>query len=133
MESKEITMSNLDNEIRDALQADHDRLLNDDDDLEAYFESLKYMFRGQTRWFTLIHVLAMVVMISMMVISAFQFFSAEDVRSMIGWATGFAVCIILEGLIELYFLLQIDKHSLRWEIKQLQLQVAASIRSDESE
>lgn len=126
-------MSNLDNEIRDALQADQDRLLKDDDDLEAYFESLKYMFRGQTRWFTLIHLLAMGVMITMMVISAIQFFSAEDMRAMIGWATGFAVCIILEGLIELYFMLQIDKHALRWEIKQLQLQVASSTRSAENQ
>ena len=126
-------MSDLDDEIRNALQSDQENLLKDDDDLEAYFESLKYMFRGQTKWFTLIHVLAMVVLISLMVTSAVQFFKAEDMRSMIGWATGFAVCIILEGLVELYFMLQIDKHSLRWEIKQLQLQIAAGIRSSEAE
>lgn len=126
-------MSDLDDEIRNALQSDQENLLKDDDDLEAYFESLKYMFRGQTKWFTLIHVLAMVVLISLMVTSAVQFFKAEDMRSMIGWATGFAVCIILEGLVELYFMLQIDKHSLRWEIKQLQLQIAAGTRSAEAE
>ena len=126
-------MSDLDDEIRNALQSDQENLLKDDDDLEAYFESLKYMFRGQTKWFTLIHVLAMVVLISLMVISAVQFFKVEDMRSMIGWATGFAVCIILEGLVELYFMLQIDKHSLRWEIKQLQLQIAAGSRSSEVE
>lgn len=28
-------------------------------------------------------------------------------------------------------MLQIDKHSLRWEIKQLQLQIAAGSRSSE--
>jgi hypothetical protein len=126
-------MSDLDDEIRNALQTDQENVLKDDDDLEAYFESLKYMFRGQTKWFTLIHLLAMVVLISLMVTSAIQFFKAEDMRSMIGWATGFAVCIILEGLVELYFMLQIDKHSLRWEIKQLQLQIAAGTRSAEAE
>lgn len=126
-------MSDLDDEIRNALQSDQENLLKDDDDLEAYFESLKYMFRGQTKWFTLIHVLAMVVLISLMVTSAVQFFKAEDMRSMIGWATGFAVCIILEGLVELYFMLQIDKHSLRWEIKQLQLQIATDTRSADTE
>lgn len=126
-------MSDLDDEIRNALQSDQENLLKDDDDLEAYFESLKYMFRGQTKWFTLIHVLAMVVLISLMVTSAVQFFKAEDMRSMIGWATGFAVCIILEGLVELYFMLQIDKHSLRWEIKQLQLQIAADTRPAKAE
>lgn len=126
-------MSDLDDQIRSALQTDQDKVLQNDDDIEAYFESLKYMFRGQTKWFTLIHVLFMVVLVSLMVTSAIQFFRAEDMRSMIAWATGFAVCIILEGLTELYFMLQIDKHSLRWEIKQLQLQIAAGTRSVEEQ
>lgn len=126
-------MSNLDDEIRTALQADQDKLLKDDDDLEAYFESLKYMFRGQTRWFTWLHVLAMVVLISLTVTSAIQFFRTEDTRSMIAWATGFAVCIVLEGIVELYFMLLIDKHSLRWEIKQLQLQIAAGKQPEASQ
>ena len=125
-------MSDVDDRIREVLQADQDRILKDDDDLDAYFDSLKYMFRGQTKWFTWLHVLAMVVFISLTVTSAIQFFRADDTKSMIGWATGFAVAIILEGIIELYFMLQIDKHSLRWEIKQLQLQIAADQQAKRS-
>lgn len=75
----------------------------------------------------------MVVLISLTVTSAIQCFRADDMRSMIGWATGFAVCGILEGITELYFMLQIDKHSLRWEIKLLQLQVAAGHVSNQPE
>ncbi len=36
--------------------------------------------------------------------------------------------IVQNVWVELYFMLQIDKHSLRWKIKQLQLQIAAGSR-----
>jgi len=42
-------MSYLDDQIRDALQAEQDELFEDDDDMQAHFESIKFMFRGKTR------------------------------------------------------------------------------------
>ncbi len=118
-------MNNLDDQIRDALQAEEDELFDDDDDLQAHFESIKFMFRGQTKWITIFHVSVMFVFLTMIVISAIQFFRVESMRAMIAWATGFAVCVILQGLAELYFMMEVNKHVIRWEVKRLELQVAS--------
>ena len=118
-------MNNLDDQIRDALQAEEDELFDDDDDLQAHFESIKFMFRGQTKWLTIFHLSVMAVFLTMIVISAIQFFRVESMRAMIAWATGFAVCIILQAIAELYFIMEVNKHVIRWEVKRLELQVAA--------
>ncbi len=118
-------MNNLDDQIRDALQAEQDELFDDDDDLQAHFESLKFMFRGQTRWFTIFHLSIMVVFLTMIVISAIQFFRVESMRAMIAWATGFAVCVILQAIAELYLMMEVNKHVIRWEVKRLELQIAS--------
>ncbi len=118
-------MNNLDDQIQNALQAEQDDLFDDDDDLQAHFESLKFMFRGQTKWITILHVSVMFVFLTMIVISAIQFFRVESMRAMIAWATGFAVCIILQAIAELYFVMEVNKHVIRWEVKRLELQVAS--------
>ena len=46
-------------------------------------------------------------------------------RAMIAWATGFAVCIILQAIAELYLMMEVNKHVIRWEVKKLELQVAS--------
>ncbi|MBC8357087.1 MAG: hypothetical protein H8E66_34380 [Planctomycetes bacterium] len=129
-------MNNLDDQIRDALQAEQEDLFDDDDDLQAHFESLKFMFRGKTKWITIFHFSVMIVFLTMIVISSIQFFRVESIRAMIAWATGFAVCLILQGLAELYFMMEVNKHVIRWEVKQLELQVASlagKMRTQESQ
>jgi len=118
-------MSDLDDEIREALKEDQEQLFKDDDDLQAYYDSLMYMFRGSTKWFTALHLGFMAVFITMIIVSAFQFFAADTTRGMIAWAAGFCVSVTLEVISELFFMIEINKHVIRWEIKQLQLQVAA--------
>ncbi len=118
-------MNNLDDQIQNALQAEQDDLFDDDDDMQAHFESLKFMFSGQTKWITIIHVSVMFVFLKMIVISAIQFFRVESMRAMIAWATGFAVCIILQAIAELYLVMEVNKHVIRWEVKRLELQVAS--------
>ena len=101
-------------------------MFKDDDELQAFYDSLTYMFRGSTKWFTALHLSFMAVFITMIIVSAFQFFAADTTRGMIAWAAGFCVFVTLEAISELFFMLEINKHVIRWEIKQLQLQVAAT-------
>ena len=118
-------MNNLDDQIRDAIQAEQDELFDDDDDLQAHFESLKFMFRGKTKWFSYFHLCTMGVLITMIVVSAIQFFHVESTRAMIAWGIGCGVFIILEAITELYFMIELNKYVIRWEVKRLELQVAS--------
>ena len=118
-------MTDFDEQIRDALQAEQDAIFEADDDVQALVDSMKFMFRGQSKWFTMLHISFIVAFLTLAVVSAIQFFQVESTRAMIAWATGFAVSIILEALAELYFMIEVNKHMIRWEVKQLELQVAS--------
>jgi len=118
-------MNEFDDQIREALQLEHDEW-SDKDSLD--YEGVREMFRGYGRWLTIICVTFMAVMITMMVVSAVQFFQVESTRAMIAWATGFTVCVILEALIEFWFLAECRKNALQCQVKRLELQVAALAR-----
>ena len=104
------------------------RIIKGDVSLEVVatdYEGMMEMFRGHGRWLTIVCVSLMAVTITVMVISAIQFFRVEGVRAMIAWATGFTVCFILEALIEFWFLAECRKNALQCQFKRLELQVAA--------
>lgn len=118
-------MSDLDADIRQALEAEEQQFVDDDDALQvAHMEGLKVMFRGQTKWFTAFHLLVMGGLITMIVVCGMQFFDAESTRGMIGWATGFGVFITLQAISELFFMIELNKYLLRREVKHLEFQVA---------
>ncbi len=118
-------MSDLDADIQQALQSEEQLIDNDDLIQEAHIEGLKVMFRGQTKWFTVIHLTVMGGLITMIVVCAMQFFDAESTRQMIGWATGFAVFAMLQAVSELFFMIELNKYLLRREVKHLEFQVAS--------
>ncbi len=121
-------MSEFDEQIRDALEAEQTELMTEDEDWESHFEGLKTLFRGNLKWLTYFHLLVMVVLTTMIVVSAIQFFHVESTRAMIAWATGFAVFTILEALVELFFMIEWNKYVVRREVKQLELQVATLVK-----
>ncbi len=115
-------MNELDQQIRDALQSEP-AATADDEDLD--YEGVMDMFRGRRRWLTVCWAVCMAVTVTMIVVSAVQFFRVESVRAMIGWAAGFVVCVILEALIELSFLAECRKNTIQCQVKRLELQVAS--------
>jgi len=128
-------MSDLDDQIRDALQAEQDGL-TDDEDWLAHYESMKALFRGQQRWLT-IYQFALIGFLSLMaVVSAIQFFRVESTRAMIAWATVFTVCCIAGGISNLWFYMEWNKCVARRDAKQLELQIAAlasGLRTEEGQ
>ncbi len=118
-------MSDLDEQIRGSLKTQHAELMDEDEDFESHLEGLKILFRGKLKWITGLHLLSMLVLCTMIVVSAVQFFRVESVRAMIGWATGFAVFVIVEAIVELIFVMEGDNYVIRREVKQIELQVAS--------
>lgn len=118
-------MNNLDDEIRDALEAEQREVFDEDEDFQAHYESLKVLFRGRTKWLTVLQLALMGVFLTLIVVSIVQFFRVESMRAMIAWAAGFAVSVCLAALTELYFMMEWNKYVLRWDVKQLELQVAS--------
>lgn len=114
-------MKEIDEQIREALQAEQNDL-NDGYHLDN--EGILRMFRGHSRWITTAWFALMAVTVTVMIVSAIQFFRVESTRAMIAWATGFTVCFVLEAFIEFCFLAECRKNALQCQIKRLELQVA---------
>lgn len=121
-------MSQLDDQIRDALQA-HQVTWDEDEDLENLYEAAQALFRGQQRWLTIYLFCVGAVLLSLAIVCAVQFFQVESTRAMIAWAIGFVWAILGGSLIELCFILwffmERNKYVIRREIKLVELQVAA--------
>lgn len=114
-------MKEIDEQIREALQAEQDDL-NDGYNLDN--EGILQMFRGHSKWITITWFTLMAITVTVMVVSAVQFFRVESTRAMIAWATGFTACFVLEAFIEFCFLAECRKNALQCQIKRLELQVA---------
>ena len=117
-------MNRLDEEIREALLEEQTDLIDIDEDWEAHYEGLKTLFRGRNKWLAMTHLLLMVIFVSMILVSGFKLYFAEDVHEMIGWATALILFTLSQGLLELFFMIEWDKYVLRRDVKQLALQVA---------
>lgn len=126
-------MKDVDDHIRDALLADQDEFFDEDEDWQAHSESLKTMFRGKTKWFTILHLTIMGVFLTMIVICGIQFFRVESTRAMIGWATGFLMFLIMQGSSEIYFLMEWNKYVTRRELKRIELQIASLAQAAQTE
>ncbi|QDT98377.1 DUF6768 family protein [Gimesia aquarii] len=122
-------MKEIDEQIREALQAQQDEL-NDGYNLDN--EGILQMFRGHSKWITITWFSLMAVTVTVMIVSAVQFFRVESTRAMIAWATGFTVCFIFEALIEFSFLADCRKNALQCQIKRLELQVATLVSGMEN-
>lgn len=121
-------MKSIDDHIRDALQAEEEAWLDEDEDWQAHLEGLKALFRGRTRWLSVLHIAIMIAFVSMAVVCAVQFFRVDGTRQMIAWATGFTVFVVLQAIAEVYFLMEWNKYVIRWEIKRLELRLASLAR-----
>jgi len=116
-------VSELDQQIRDALRTDQSEIMEDEDFAE-HLAGLSALLRGRRRWITIFHLLLMAAMTTLAVVSAVQFFRVEETRSMIAWSAGFTVCVILEGILESLFLIEWYRYVIWRDIKRVELQVA---------
>lgn len=122
-------MKEIDEQIREALQAEQDDF-NDGYNLDN--EGILQMFRGHSKWITITWFTLMAITVTVMVVSAVQFFRVESTRAMIAWATGFIACFVLEALIEFCFLAECRKNALQCQIKRLELQVSTLVSGMEN-
>jgi hypothetical protein len=115
---------NIDDKIREALRKEDAELLEHYRGDAPLHEMLLDSFRGRNRFLNALAIFATILVTALMVVSAYQFFYAESTRTMIGWSAGFVTCAVANGLLKIWFWLELNKNSLTREIKRLELQIA---------
>ncbi len=102
-------------------------------DEQNVFQMLGGVFKGKNRWIMVIMNIAMLLIFIMLIICIIRFFSTDITNELIKWSIAGVICINAISLLKLFTWMQMDKNSLKREIKRLELQVSnlASKLSDQ--
>ena len=118
-------MTDIDEKIRDALEAEEAELFAEYEGEQGIFEMVAGVFRGKLRWLIVVTTVAMIVMFAAGVYAGFQFFEAEGMREMIAWSMAFLFCMLGVTIMKMWFWMEINKNTITREIKRLELQIAS--------
>ena len=116
-------MNELDKNIRAALAADEAELLQQFQE-PSLSEQVVESFQGRSRWLVTLAFLIGIGGAAVAVVSAFQYFRAEELREMIAWAGVFGFSMIATALMKIWYWMELNKIVVAREIKRVELQIA---------
>jgi len=117
-------MSELDDRIKQTLREDDADIFEDGPREPPMFEQAIEVMRGRHRFLVWTSMIYSIIWAGLAVWFAVRFFQAQEVRAMIGWATGFIVALLIIAIVKVWFWMQMDKNTVLREVKRLELQVA---------
>jgi hypothetical protein len=125
-------MNEFDAQICEALERDEAAFQARLRDEPPMLEQVIAAFQGRQRWLAMLSAAATLVVMGLLALCAYQFFQAEQVRSMLAWSTGFLWCLGFIALSKIWFWGEMNKNSLLREVKRLEWEVARLRRRRES-
>ena len=114
----------IDKMIREALSQEDAERLEVLGGEESPFAQAMGLFQGQSRWLVFGSVLAMIGFMAVAIYSAIEFMDTENVRDMILWGAVCFFALMAIWAIKIWSWMEMNKNSIRREIKRLELQVA---------
>jgi hypothetical protein len=116
-------MNQLDDAIREALANDPDLAKANLQD-PGLMEMFHATFRSSMRWWAIMVMIEIFVLTGIAVTVAIQFFSAEDTKQQILWATLFIFSGLAIMMLKLWWWNLMDRLAITREIKRLELRIA---------
>jgi hypothetical protein len=109
----------------------HQALTDEDRDFLAKFEKepntlvqVAGVFRGPLGWIYITLLVAAVILAPFGLYSAFQFFTATELRPLFYWGFGVTGILLVLSVVRIVFFMQINTNRLLRELKRVELQVA---------
>lgn len=96
----------------------------DDSKDDSYGTMIREAFSKQMRWLMIMLYGYFFIFLVPLIFSGIKFYYAYQPKSMIFYATIFILSWVSIGILKLYALIILQKHSLRREVKKLELSVA---------
>lgn len=118
-------MTDIDEKIRDALEAEDAELFAEYEGEQGIFEMVAGVFRGRLKWLVLVTTVAAFALFAAAIYAGFQFFKAEGMREMIAWSMAFLFCMLGVTMVKVWFWMEMNKNTITREIKRLELQIAS--------
>ena len=86
------------------------------------FEMLGGLFQGKNKWIILLLNLVMVVVTGLLVYCVVQYFNTDVTNELINWSLAIIVCLLSVSMLKMFIWMQMDKNSIKREIKRIELQ-----------
>ena len=116
-------MKDIDELIREALSEEDARWFDEWDE-QSLTEMVVDSFRGKSRWLVIVVYVSIFVFVVLMLFAAVQFFSADSIKEMIAWATGFLMCHLAVAMLKMWYWMELNKNAVTRGIKRIELQLA---------
>ncbi len=117
------TNEDIDYIIKKAL-SEEDAQFYDKLDEQNLPEMWMSIYKGKMKWITIYATFIQIVLTVIAFYVGYQFFSVDTVKDMVFWGVIFLFLIHAVSMLKLYHWNQMDKNSIKREIKRLELQVS---------
>ena len=125
-------MATIDDKILDAIRSETE------DNLEEYSEELGIFgligesFKGTFRWTVFAAIFLMFVFAGLTIYCGINLFGTSDAAEKINWLALGLVAFIVFAVLRLWFFMELNRLSIKREVKRLELQVALLVNKIES-
>jgi uncharacterized membrane protein len=116
-------MSDIDEQIRNALASEDQKAIDEIDDGAGLFELIGLTFKGKQAWMTYYMYFLGVIVTAALVYFTIQYLGASDIKSSLNWALLILGCLFIITLIKILGWQQIQKAELMRELKRLEMRI----------
>jgi len=117
-------MSDIDEKILAAIRTEAEESMGNYSEELGPFRLAIEVFKGAFRWVAGIAFVLMLAFIGVGVYCAINFFHATDIAIKLNWFSGVLLAIVVVTVIRLWFLMELNRLSIKRDIKRVELQVS---------
>jgi len=85
-------------------------------------------FKGTHKWAVVSVFTLMFIFLGLIIYCGYHFFNAEEIATKLNWLAGGITSFIIFGLLRLWYFMELNRISLKREIKRLELQVSLLVK-----
>lgn len=113
----------IDQLIKEALTQEEIKFYDKLDE-QNVFQMLGGLFKGKNRWIMVLFNIVMLIAFILLIYCVIQFFNTDITNELIKWSVAGVICILMISMLKIFLWLQMDKNSIKRELKRLELQVS---------
>ena len=117
-------MSDIDEKILEALSNEDKEVMDSFGEELGLFELIAESFRGKMKAVVIPVFVFMLAFAAILVYSAVNFFSVEDIGTKLHWMAIGLTALIVFGLLRLWYWMELNRLSINREIKRMELQIS---------
>jgi len=109
--------------IKEALTKEEAKFYSDLDE-QNLFQMLGDLFQGKMKWFIWVINIVSILSFGFFIYCTIQFFNTNITNELITWGISATFCMMLIAMLKIYVWNQMDKNSLKRELKRIELQIS---------